>query len=82
MKFVFGFQEYPIYSSPDNLNLDWKTGNVLVGAHPVIHLIQKHLEYPDGNISPSKVKFIIISFTFFSKKESQGIAIIAVSALL
>lgn len=49
------FQEYPVYSSPDNFSLDPKTGNLLIGTHPVVHQAGKHLDAPDQHRAPSKV---------------------------
>ncbi|XP_052816024.1 serum paraoxonase/arylesterase 2-like isoform X1 [Mya arenaria] len=51
-------QEFPIHSYPDNLSLEPKTGNLLIGSIPVVYMMIKHMEAPDVDMAPSKVLYI------------------------
>lgn len=54
-------EEYQLYSLPDNFLIEPKTGNILIGAHPVVYQSLAYLHSPDLNRAPSKVLMIHMS---------------------
>lgn len=59
-------QEYQVYSGADNLLIEPKTGNLLTGAHPVMHQTGAHLNSPDLHRASSKVLMIHLKNTSYA----------------
>ncbi|KAL3854895.1 hypothetical protein ACJMK2_014131 [Sinanodonta woodiana] len=50
-------QQVPLYSGVDNPTVEPKTGNILIGAHPVLYQAAEHFTYPEVS-APSQVLYL------------------------
>ncbi|KAH3790522.1 serum paraoxonase/arylesterase 1-like [Dreissena polymorpha] len=60
-------QELPLYAYPDNILVDMKTGNLLIGSHPVPYQVTMYLDAPDRGVSPSQVLYIHMKNSSFAE---------------
>ena len=51
-------QEFPLYSMPDNINVDRYSGNLIVAADPACHMMMEHLSNPE---MPAASKVFLIN---------------------
>ncbi|XP_053385522.1 serum paraoxonase/arylesterase 2-like isoform X2 [Mercenaria mercenaria] len=59
-------QEFQLHASPDNFLIEPKSGNLLVGVHPVLHQTGAHLEAPDLHRAPTKVLMVHMKNSSFA----------------
>lgn len=50
-------QEFPLYSMPDNINIEPTSGNLIIAAHPVCHRVIDHMNDPEMP-APSQVLLV------------------------
>ncbi|KAK7111887.1 serum paraoxonase/arylesterase 1-like isoform X2 [Littorina saxatilis] len=48
-------QIFPLYTIPDNIQVDHTTGDLYVGCHPIAYKVLLHMEEPSEHLAPSQV---------------------------